>query len=90
MKFPLLIPPSNEKPSAGVFSPLLACNIRRVNCTRRAIHLYFPDGDCCDMSGAINLANILHPKVKAIVTYSGRSPDRIYHKIGNAWESLRC
>lgn len=89
MKIPILLPDEREPAAPGVYSAILCCNVVRVTCTRRAIHFYFPDGDCCDMSGAIRLARLLDPKVRRILTYSGKRCDTAYLWKNKDWRSIR-
>ena len=88
-KIEILQPGRGKRLPAGVFSETLVCKVHSIFCTRRAIHLCFPSGDCCDMSGAIRLASMLRRKVKIIVTYQGRDVDRIYWRVGKKWNATR-
>jgi len=75
---------------SGVFSDTLVCNVYRVICTRRAVHLCFPEDNCCDMGGAVRLASMLHGQVKVIVTYAGHEVARIYWRTGKKWRATRA
>src|SRR3954451_6899810 len=47
--------------------------------------LYMADGECCDMSGAIELFQGIDPAVRAINTFSGDEPDTMYFRRGGEW-----
>jgi hypothetical protein len=50
--------------------------------------LYLLDGDCCDMTGCVNLFEGIDPKVTAISTFSGDNADTVYRKEGKEWNAL--
>lgn len=43
-------------------------------------HIFFPDCNCCDMAGCINMFEAIDPCVTQIITFSGSKPDTIYIK----------
>lgn len=47
--------------------------------------LHFPEGNCCDMTGAIALFTSIHPEVELIVTYAGKETDTAYRKFSTGW-----
>lgn len=67
----------------------LGCRLRRVeyDFISRTGFLYFPDGHCCDMEGAIDLISEIDSKVETIRTFSGRKEDTMYKLIKGEWEA---
>jgi hypothetical protein len=49
------------------------------------IALDMPDGVCCDMGGAIEIAEKIMPSVWRIATFSGGKPDTEYRLILGEW-----
>lgn len=47
--------------------------------------LYFPEGDCCDMTGAIEFFKKIDKDVSLIVTFSGEKADTSYRKGRDSW-----
>ena len=47
--------------------------------------LKMPEGNCCDMNGAIDIAQAIMPGVWRIATYAGGSPDTEYRKLKGVW-----
>lgn len=82
-----LRPPTEPNKRAGIYCATLVCNLVGITLARDAAHFYFPEGDCCDMSGAIKIAETLSAGIKCIVTYSGAVPDTIYQKQRGEWRS---
>lgn len=68
----------------------LCCDLVAMRVTDDWVKLFFPDGECCDMKAAINLATHASPSVKYIQTWSGEKQDTRYQKNGNEWESRRA
>jgi len=56
---------------------------RVVSPTRIALHM--PEDNCCDMSGAIRLAQILLPGCRRIDTYAGDKRDTVYTLNDYGW-----
>ncbi len=57
----------------------LACNLDGIWFPSQSlVTLHFPGNNCCDMSGAIELATGLNPHVRRIETFSGDKPDTCY------------
>jgi hypothetical protein len=52
-----------------------------------ALVLRLAPGQCCDMAGAIRVAQRLMPEVEAISTYSGDKPDVTYSRQGKDWQA---
>ena len=52
------------------------------------IALHLPDGDCCDMNGAIEIAQNIMPSVFRIATYSGGNTDTEYVLSGRKWAAF--
>lgn len=71
---------------AAIYDPALGCEYEgwRVLGADK-IGLYMPEGDCCDMTGAIRIATILMPGVSQIDTFSGDVPDTRYRLEHGRW-----
>ena len=52
------------------------------------IALDMPDGNCCDMDGAIEIAEKIMPSVWRIVTFSGGVMDTVYGNSRGKWVVL--
>jgi hypothetical protein len=52
---------------------------------RCVLEIYLADGDCTDMSGAIELARRIDPEIDRIRTFSGDKPDTYYNFEGVEW-----
>lgn len=52
-----------------------------------ALALDLPDGNCCDMTGAIKTAEALMPEVVRIVSFQGGENDTIYRKESTGWKA---
>jgi hypothetical protein len=64
----------------GKWDDKLQCRVQHVAydfCTRTG-RLYFPVGNCCDMTGAIRLFTAIDPDVHLIETFAGGEPDTFY------------
>jgi|688.fasta_scaffold1809558_2 hypothetical protein len=70
-------------------SKKLCCSLLKIVCSSEIIEFYFPKDECCDMSGAIEIAEYINPKVKLIVTISGDKIDTCYKKNKKTW-SAHC
>jgi hypothetical protein len=70
-----------------LLSDLLVCECEKLvfPVDSMIVEMHFPDGDCCDMTGAIKVAEMLRPGVKEIRTYSGAKADAVYVKTGRRW-----
>lgn len=54
-----------------VWNSLLQCYIYRIDLeSEGTVSMFFKDGNCCDMSGAIKLAKKILPTVRLINTYA--------------------
>lgn len=84
-------PQRESAPQANDVHALVQAQVERVvyNFKRREVEIHLADGDCVDMSGAIELAMLVMPHVKRIQTYSGAAPDTKYWRndIGR-WEAF--
>ncbi len=49
------------------------------------IALDMPENNCCDMSGAIEIAEVIMPSVWKILTFSGEVPDTAYILLNGKW-----
>jgi hypothetical protein len=49
------------------------------------IALDMPENNCCDMRGAIEIAQVIMPSVWKISTFSGEIPDAVYILIDGKW-----
>jgi len=47
-----------------------------------SVEMHFPRNQCCDMKGAIAVAEMCRPGVEEICTYSGGQPDAAFFKSG--------
>lgn len=85
----------NMKPKITLqpcYSPILVCDLVRIECHKNTLRFYFPEYQCCDCSGCIQLAQEISPEVKEIQTWSGDKEDNVYvlvNKRTNKWETLR-
>ena len=52
---------------------------------RNISRAYFPEGNCCDMTGCIDFFKSLDDDVKYIFTFSGTDPDTAYAKKNGEW-----
>lgn len=53
----------------------------------KTLVLRLAPGHCCDMGGAIHVAQGLMPEVETVITYSGDKPDTVYFREGNDWQA---
>ena len=77
----------HSKPD-GKYDERLMCNVQKLAydfCTQTG-RLDFPEGDCCDMSGAIALFTAIDPGVRQIETFAGGKPDTVYQRDGKGGE----
>lgn len=72
------------------FHPDLMCGLNRVREEKntQTVIMYFPEYHCCDMGGAIIVAERFNPDVRNIQTYSGDRTDTFYQKVDNEWRSF--
>ena len=52
------------------------------------LRLDMPKNNCCDMGGAIKVAEALCPSVWRIDTYAGGKPDTMYLIDGTGWKAV--
>lgn len=52
--------------------------------------LELPEGQCCDMRGAIRIASVLIPGVSRILVTSGGAADVEYRQTAGRWYALDC
>ena len=52
------------------------------------LRLDMPEYQCCDMRGAIKIAQVLCPLVRRIDTYAGGALDITYSRRGGEWVAL--
>ena len=74
------------------FSPLLGCDLVRIECHKNTLRFYFPERQCCDRTGCIKLALQINPKVEEIMTWSGEEQDAFYVLVNKQtleWETLK-
>lgn len=65
------------------FSNKLQCHwIKWTPVASGVLELYLPEGENCDMRGAISVGKALMPDVAIIVTYSGARLDTVYYRLG--------
>jgi hypothetical protein len=66
----------------GKWDSKLQCAVQKLQYDFRTKtgRLEFPEGDCCDMSGAISLFAAIDKDVRVIDTYAGGKPDTIYRR----------
>jgi hypothetical protein len=72
----------------GKYHPDLVCRLIRIDVGREAVHLYFPEGDCCDMRAAIALARAVRPRCDVVQTWSGDKADTCYECFSGHWRSF--
>lgn len=53
-----------------------------------SLRLQLRKGNCCDMQGAIAIAERLMPGVIRILTYSGADKDTEYRRDGPTWRAI--
>ena len=51
--------------------------------------LDMPAHNCCDMSGAIDIAERIMPGIRRIATFAGGVPDTEYRVYQGKWEAIR-
>lgn len=78
-----------ELPITGVMNNRMSCCLRGITCSRHDVVFYFPEGDCCDMNGAVEVATAVHPKCKRIITISGDKLDTVYGLEKGGWRTTR-
>ena len=68
----------------------LQCRILSLECdfSRKEVWLKFPDGDYCDMNGAIAFVTRIWNGFEKIYTLSGKSPDTAYFRVGTEWTAM--
>jgi hypothetical protein len=71
------------------YHPLLVCHLLKIECGTDWLIFYFPRLECCDMEGAIKFALSINPKVRLIMTWSGRKKDTFYRLNDGKWSSSR-
>lgn len=81
---------SAEKQGGPVFNEALACYVISLyyNFFAQRGNLYLPEGNCCDMTGCLELFKEIDPNVKDIHVFSGDELDTIYTKYHGQWISL--
>ena len=79
-----------NKPTRGVLDKRLMCHVISLAYDFRshAGQVYFPDGECCDMSGCVALFEGIDPKVTIVRTFSGDREDTVYRKEGKGWDII--
>jgi hypothetical protein len=72
------------------YQPLLQCGLDAVVAYLKShkVELWLPEGECCDMDGAIKYASLIDPQVALINTYSGGINDTYYIKEPSGWCSV--
>ena len=80
---------ANDDPPFVTWSRKLKCyySAWRVIADRE-IALVMASNSCCDMRGAIDLAEQIMPDVWRIVTFRGRKMDTIYKRIRGEWKAF--
>jgi hypothetical protein len=70
-----------------LLTDLLQCECERLvfPVDGNIVEMHLRDGDCCEMTGAIKVAEMLRPEVKKILTFSGTKADTVYLKTGRRW-----
>lgn len=73
----------------GEFHHLLQCVLDRYEISvDGGVRFYFPRNNCCDMSGAIQVAKSLSPSVSQVETFVDGNPDTIYVYQDGDWQSF--
>lgn len=74
----------------SVWNDDLYCHWRRIEVNDPGvISLYFPEDDCCDMSGAIRFCKRIMPDVHTIYCWSGGVKDNAYFYRHGEWTCHR-
>ncbi len=83
-------PPSHVTPEGEVYRCDTQCHVERLHYdfAKRYGHLVMTEGDCTDMTGAIQLFQAIDANVEAIDTLSGEAPDTCYRKIDGKWQAF--
>lgn len=50
--------------------------------------VYFPEDNCCDMNGVVNLFTGIDQKVTFIQTFAGKVEDTCYRKHNDEWVAV--
>jgi len=70
------------------FSDKLLCHwIKWTPVASGVLELYLPEGEHCDMRGAISVGKSLMPDVVIIATYSGKDLDTTYNRLEKRWSA---
>lgn len=71
----------------GNYHRALMCDIISLsyNFDEKELLLYFPEGQCCDMSAAIRIAEGIDKDARQIQTFAGNIPDTVYNFVGKIW-----
>ncbi len=71
-----------KKARNAPFDKRLMCSVESLSYDFRTREgrLEMPDGNCCDMEGAVGLFTAIDPKAETIRTFAGGKPDTVYRK----------
>jgi hypothetical protein len=74
----------------GKWDERLMCRVQQVayDFRTQTARLDFPELNCCDMSGAIEMVTAIAPDVRVIETYAGGKPDTVFRRNGDDWDTF--
>lgn len=63
----------------GCYNEMLKCELNGYKTPKPGrVELYFPEGQCCDMTGAILLCRMIDSEVKVIPTFAKGRQETVY------------
>ena len=78
-----------EQEPSSTWSEDLVCNWISWSVVKDGhLRLDMPELNCCDMKGAIKMAETLCPEVSCIDTFQAGKPDTSYLFVGGKWKSF--
>lgn len=77
-------------PRVAMYHGWLQCDIEQLSYDfrTRTGRLDFPECNCCDMEGAIEIFTSIDPGVLSIVTYAAGKLDTVYMLLGKEWQAF--
>lgn len=63
----------------------LGCDLVRLRVVTGNVHMYFQEGEFCDMTAATRLADQLRPGTRLVRTWSGDQEGVRYSKLASGW-----
>jgi hypothetical protein len=79
-----------SKPTKALWDERLMCDVISLGYDfhSRTGRLYMAHGNCCDMTGCVELFEAIDSEAEAIHTYSGDKADTAYRREGKKWKAL--